>query len=128
MDIEVTQSSQVTVVVPKGDLDAAAAAHMKQALKELIDTGKTSLVVDLDGVPYIDSAGLGELVSAMKRVRQAGGDLRLCALRAEVRGIGRCAPLSAVELSLRAMMENQRRADGVCRATPSCARTALSGI
>ncbi len=87
MDIEVTQSSQVTVVVPKGDLDAAAAAHMKQALKELIDTGKTSLVVDLDGVPYIDSAGLGELVSAMKRVRQAGGDLRLCALRAEVRGI-----------------------------------------
>ena len=83
MEIEVTQSSEVTVVAPKGDLDTASAAQMKQALTALLDAGKIRLVVDLGGVAYIDSAGLGQLVNAMKLARKAGGDLRLCALSEE---------------------------------------------
>ena len=95
MKITVTQAGHMTVVVPNGDLDAASAAEMKQTLKKLIDAGKTCLIVDLDGVAYLDSAGLGELVSAMKRARQAGGDLRLCALREEVRRIFEMTHLNA---------------------------------
>lgn len=36
---------------------------------------------------YVDSSGLGEIVRAMKRAREAGGDLRLCALPDDVRRI-----------------------------------------
>lgn len=84
MDSQITQSGQVTIVAPKGNLDAAAAGKLRRTLREFIDQGKTRLVVDLGGVPYIESAGLGELVSAMKRAREAGGDLRLCAPQGEV--------------------------------------------
>ena len=84
MDPEITPSGQVTVVASKGDLDAAAMEKLRRTLRDLIDQGKTRLVVDLGRVRYIESAGLGELVAAMKRARQAGGDLRLCDLQPDV--------------------------------------------
>jgi anti-anti-sigma factor len=84
VEIEVTEASQVTVVVPKGDLDTAAAAQLRRTLNDLLGAGKTRFVVDLGAVGYIDSASLGQLVSAMKRAREAGGDLRLCGLRGNV--------------------------------------------
>lgn len=84
MEIKITKSRAVTVVVPKGDLDTASTAQMRQALAELINAGKSRLVVDLRHVGYMDSAGLGELVTAMKRARKAGGDLRLCGPNADI--------------------------------------------
>lgn len=82
--MEVTQSGQVTVVAPKGDLDTASAEKVRRTLRDLLDQGNTKLVVHLGAVDYIDSAGLGELISAMKRARQAGGDVRLCDLHGDV--------------------------------------------
>src|SRR5712692_9804590 len=84
MDIDVTQSSEVTVVAPKGDLDMAAADQVKRTLAELIGKGQSRLVMDLGGVGYIDSSGMGVLVAAMKQARAAGGDVRLCGLQEEV--------------------------------------------
>jgi anti-sigma B factor antagonist len=87
MDIDVTQSGAVTVVVPRGDLDMAAADQMKRTLTELVDKGQSKLLMDLGGVSYIDSSGMGALVAAMKHTRSRGGDLRLCALQDDVRAI-----------------------------------------
>ncbi|KRT72212.1 MAG: Anti-sigma F factor antagonist [Candidatus Rokubacteria bacterium CSP1-6] len=84
MDIQVTQSHEVTVVALTGDLDTASAPQLKGTLEDLLARGKTRLVLDLFGVAYIDSAGLGELVRAMKRSRECAGDLRVCALRGDV--------------------------------------------
>ena len=72
MDVKVTESRQVTVVAVTGDLDTASARQMKRALEDLLDQGKSRLLVDLGGVGYIDSAGLGELVRAMKRAGNHG--------------------------------------------------------
>ena len=87
MDIDVTQSGAVTVVMPRGDLDLAAADQVKRTLTELVDTGQSQLLMDLGGVSYIDSSGMGALVAAMKHARSRGGDLRLCALQDDVRAI-----------------------------------------
>jgi anti-sigma B factor antagonist len=69
-------------VAPKGDLDMASMSQMK--LQDYINAGRIKLVLDLEGIEYIDSAGLGEIVRAMKRAREAGGDLRLCGVRGQV--------------------------------------------
>lgn len=84
MDIKIAQSHEVTVVSLTGDLDTASAPKLKGTLEDLLAAGKTRLVLDLFGVAYIDSAGLGELVRAMKRSRECAGDLRVCALRGDV--------------------------------------------
>jgi len=78
--IEVMPSNEAMVVAPTGALDMASAAMMKRALQALLEAGRTKLVVDLSGLTYIDSAGLGELVRGMKAARELGGDLRLCGL------------------------------------------------
>ncbi|HKC08493.1 MAG TPA: anti-sigma factor antagonist [Methylomirabilota bacterium] len=87
MDIEVTRSAAITVIVPRGDLDMAAADQMKRVLTGLVNEGSVKLLVDLGSVGYIDSSGMGALVATLKHARTAGGDLRLCALQDDVRAI-----------------------------------------
>ena len=76
------ERKEIVEVAPTGGLDMAAATHLK--LQDHLDAGKTRLVLDLQGVDYIDSAGLGEIVRVMKRARAVEGDLRLCGLREDV--------------------------------------------
>jgi anti-sigma B factor antagonist len=85
MNIDVTQSSGVAVVVPRGDLDMAAVPEIRSALTGLLDNGQSRLLIDLDDVGYIDSSGMGTLIAAMKQARAAGGDVRLCGLQEDVR-------------------------------------------
>jgi anti-sigma B factor antagonist len=87
MEIEVTQTGGVTLVVPKSDLDMGTADQMKRTLTELIEKGQSKLVMDLTGVAYVDSSGLGALVAAMKQARAVGGNLKLCGLQEDVRSI-----------------------------------------
>ncbi len=77
----------VTVVRPDGDrLDIAVASDFRNALLELIGNGRRNLVVDLEGVSFIDSSGLGALVSALKTLKADGGlgDVRLAQVQEPV--------------------------------------------
>jgi anti-sigma B factor antagonist len=87
MDIEVSELKQVTIVTPQSDFDMGAADTIKRRLTELVDKGRTRLVIDMGLVSYIDSSGLGALVAAMKHARTARGDVKLCALQSGVRSV-----------------------------------------
>ena len=67
----------VTVVRPEGRLDLLSAAELKRLLVEEVGAGQNRLVVDLMGVTFIDSSGLGALIGGLKAARTAGGNLRL---------------------------------------------------
>jgi len=58
---------------PAGELDAFTVAQFRQILAELASAKK--LVIDLSGVPFIDSAGLGALIGGIRRTRELGGDV-----------------------------------------------------
>jgi anti-anti-sigma factor len=58
-------------------LDLLSAAEVKQRLTDLIAQGYTRLVVNLAQVSFIDSSGLGALISGLKAARVAGGDIRI---------------------------------------------------
>ena len=60
----------VAVLALHGDVDIYAAPAFKEALLEVIDAGWDSIVVDLTGAPFIDSTGLGVLVSGAKRAKR----------------------------------------------------------
>lgn len=65
------------VVKLAGRLDLLSASEVKQQLARIIAEGQRRIVVDLDGVTFVDSSGLGALISGLKAARQAGGDLRI---------------------------------------------------
>lgn len=50
---------------------------LKSAVRSLIERGRKQVLLDLEAVPFIDSAGLGELVSSYVSVKRLGGSLRL---------------------------------------------------
>lgn len=82
-----TTGSDVVVVRPEGRLNMVAAPRLREQLRDLVDSGSARLVVDLAATEFIDSSGLGALVSGLKAARQAGGDLRLASPTAQVRSV-----------------------------------------
>jgi anti-sigma B factor antagonist len=67
----------IGVVTPRGRLNMVSARRMKELLSELVEAGTTRLVVDMAETTFLDSSGLGALISGLKSARQAGGDLRI---------------------------------------------------
>lgn len=86
----------VTLVRLNGRLDAAAAPKFLTRLKASIDEGKTRLALDLAAVPFIDSTGLGSLVSALKAARRVEGDVRLIAPSQQVQKLLKLTTLNRV--------------------------------
>lgn len=87
MNIDVAQLNGAAVVRPAGPrLDLQVAGEFRTALLHLIDAGHHRLVVDLANVEFVDSSGLGALVSALKTLRllKGGGDIRLANVRPSV--------------------------------------------
>jgi anti-sigma B factor antagonist len=77
VDISVSERDGASVVALTGRLDLLSAAQVKARLAQEAGAGLKRLVVDLGDVSFIDSSGLGALISALKAARVAGGDLRI---------------------------------------------------
>lgn len=60
-----------------GEIDMATAPRLRQHVQNVTSRGPDGLVLDLDGVDFIDSTGLGVMVGAAKRMRVAEGLLRI---------------------------------------------------
>jgi anti-sigma B factor antagonist len=103
MDFSVTvhDLDEWTVVRVHGDVDVATAPRLREQLINHVNEGRVWLVLDLDGVDFLDSTGLGVIVGALKRVRTHAGDLRLVCTRPRLRkvfeltALDRALPLSA---------------------------------
>ena len=78
LGIEVDEARQPFVVVAvRGEVDIATAPQLREKLVELASQGAQKVVVDLEGVDFLDSTGLGVLIGGMKRLRGLDGDLTL---------------------------------------------------
>ena len=74
----VSDPSSVTVVLD-GEIDIATAPAIRRFLLAAISGGDVHLAVDMSGVTFIGAAGIGVLVAAANRAREAGGGLSLLA-------------------------------------------------
>ena len=76
LNIGVERGEAATLVVLRGDLDIGTAPELRECLVKVIDEG-ARVVIDLEAVGFLDSAGLGILVGGLKRARTRGGELEL---------------------------------------------------
>lgn len=87
MELTTTKAGEVTVITLCSDhLDAGNADQFKQQLAPLLADNSTVLL-DMSQVQFLDSAGLGSLLSGLRRLSAAGGDLRLFGLSRQVHGV-----------------------------------------
>lgn len=82
LEINVHETDEYLVCRPVGELDAFTVGQFREALGELSSAQR--LLVDLSGVPFLDSAGLGALIGGVRRAREAGGDVAVFGARPAV--------------------------------------------
>jgi anti-anti-sigma factor len=88
MDVETEDHGTTAAVLrPHGRLTMSAAGELKALLDGTIAAGRTLVVVDMSGIEFMDSSGLGALVGGLRATRAAGGDLRIAQVGPQVRTV-----------------------------------------
>jgi anti-sigma B factor antagonist len=85
------------VATVHGDIDLTTAPRLREQVVEIVLGGRPRVVIDLNGVDFVDSTGLGVLVGLLKRSRTHGGDLRLVSTRTSLRKV---LELTSLDLAL----------------------------
>ncbi len=116
LDIQVDQTDAYTLCRPVGELDAFTVSQFRQALAELASTHR--LLIDMSGVPFVDSAGLGALIGGIRRARELGGDVAVACSRPTLTrllhttGFDRIVPVTeTVEAAVAALDETASTVD-----------------
>lgn len=77
-------NSIVEVIQPAGRLDITNAGQLRRQVNDLVPSKPNYLLVDLQNVSFMDSSGLGALVSALKSMRSIGAEMVLCSPNEQV--------------------------------------------
>jgi len=77
----------VSILTLRGTIETTNASGLEETLERIVDEKCYRIVVDLAGVSYISSAGWGIFISEIKRIRRNAGDIKLAAMKPEVREV-----------------------------------------
>ena len=95
--IEEREQREHSILVVTGRITSTEChGDLKNAVRSLIERGRKQIVVDLEAVPFVDSAGLGELVGSYVSVERLGGSLRLANVNRRISGTLEAARLTHV--------------------------------
>lgn len=88
MQLKISEKEDTVIItVEEERMDAHNSGNLKERMLQLFDEGKCQLVIDLAAVRFIDSSGLGALVSGFKNASARDGSLKLCCLQPQVRSM-----------------------------------------
>ncbi len=88
MQLDMNEKGDIVVItVNEERMDAHNSGDLKERMLQIFDEGKANLVIDLGAVRFIDSSGLGALVSGFKNASAREGNLKLCCLQPQVRSM-----------------------------------------
>lgn len=85
-----------TIIEVGGEIDVYTAPKLRERLISLVESGSYELIVDMEGVEFLDSTGLGVLVGGLKRVRAHDGWIDLVCTQSRILRIFRITGLSKV--------------------------------
>ncbi len=88
MILKIEEKGAVVLIEVKEErLDAHNSGELKTQMLTLFEEGKNNIIVDLHDVRFVDSSGLGALVSGFKNASARNGNLKLCALQLQVKSM-----------------------------------------
>jgi anti-sigma B factor antagonist len=77
MEIDVREVDKVVILDINGEIDLYNAPEIKSKITELTEQGKNDIIINLKKVSYIDSSGIGVLISSLSSLKKAGGSLKI---------------------------------------------------
>lgn len=88
MDMAIRQASGVTILDASGKITLGeGSSALRSGVQDALAAGSKKIILNLAGVSYVDSAGLGEIVGSYTTVRNAGGDLKLLNLTKKIKDL-----------------------------------------
>jgi len=87
MDIKTERSNGALIAKAEGRIDGVNARDFEEAMKAAIGSDDNTVVIDLEGLSYISSAGLRVILLIAKTLRKRNADLVLCSLSAPIREV-----------------------------------------
>jgi len=84
------------VLAVAGEIDVYSAPTLRDRLTDLIESGERTVIVDLSGVGFLDSTGLGALVAGLKQANALGGELPLVCAQDRILRLFRITGLDSV--------------------------------
>ena len=87
MGLTTSTRGEVTLIRVDGQLTVGNRQELKATVQAGLDAGARKFLLDCTETGYIDSSGLGALVTIAKRVREAGGQIRLASLNDDLRAL-----------------------------------------
>ncbi len=87
MEILEEEKGNAIVLKLDGRLDASTTSNVKGKIDSVARGNLHNLVIDMGGISFIDSSGLGTLVASLRCIRKAGGDIRISSMQDQVRSI-----------------------------------------
>jgi len=85
MDLSTEQKGEVTVISVRAEhLDASVAEEFKRDMAPIVEEHQL-ILLDMEQLRFVDSAGLGAILSCLRKVSASGGDMKLCNLAKPVR-------------------------------------------
>jgi len=83
----VGKEGEIAVIKLDGVVDTVSCVKLRSILDDLVDRGKTKLVIDMSNVEYVSSSGWGVFSSRIKEIRDSGGDIKIFGMEREVDNI-----------------------------------------
>lgn len=96
LDISTERDGTTCRIAVNGEVDVYTSPLLKSHIVDAVDSGCVDLVVDLEGVGFIDSSGLGVLVSGLRRVKEQSGSMRVICTKEGILKIFRITGLDKV--------------------------------
>ncbi len=87
LSINPRQIGDVVILDLKGEIDLYNTPELRQVIEEQISKGKRKIIINMSDVSYIDSSGIGALVSAASNLKKYNGELKLVGLYGSVRKV-----------------------------------------
>jgi len=77
MKLDLEESGDVSILVLGGQLAGTSSRSFREAMDMLIDSGRTMILLDFTKLTFMDSSGIGELVSSFRTINRLGGALKI---------------------------------------------------
>lgn len=87
MEINRREAGEIVVFDINGEIDLYNAPEIKEKIKDEMNKNKVNIIINLDKVSYIDSSGIGVLISSLSNLKKVGGALKLINVYASVRKV-----------------------------------------